>query len=73
VVPLFSLSRMTEQGLITEAQAKLCSQIRRYNPLLFDFVLKRCLRSRGVGFAPGVFESRRVFAVHRPTGSRSGA
>lgn len=65
VVPLFSLTRMTEQGFITEAQARLCSEIRRYNPLLFDFVLKRCLRSRGKGFAPGVFESRRLFTSRK--------
>jgi len=65
VVPLFALSRMAEARLISGAQAALCEQIRRYNPLLFDFVLKRCLRSRGRGFAPGVFESRRLFAPRR--------
>jgi len=65
VVPLFSPAGLAEQGLVSAEQAKLCSEIRRYNPLLFDFVLKRCLRSRGKGFRPGVFESRRLFAARR--------
>jgi predicted TIM-barrel fold metal-dependent hydrolase len=73
VVPLFALSRMVGQGLITTEQAALCSEIRRYNPLLFDFVLKRCLRSRGKGLAPGVFESRRVFGAGEPSRRQSGA
>jgi mannonate dehydratase len=73
VVPLFALGRMAEQGLITEAQARLCSEIRRYNPLLFDFVLKRCLRSRGRGFLPAVFESRRLFGARRDPAARAHA
>jgi len=39
----------------------LLSAIREHNPLLFDFVLKRHLRSAGKRFAPGVFETRSFF------------
>jgi uncharacterized protein len=61
VVPLFSLRRFVKQHYLTDAQAQVLSEIRRYNPLLFDFVLKRSLVSGGQRFAPVVFESRRLF------------
>lgn len=61
VMPLFSMRRLTEQGYLTNAQAEVLSEIRRYNALLFDFVLKRTLVIGGRRFAPVVFESRRVF------------
>ena len=61
VMPLFSLRRFVEQGYLSEAEAGVLSEIRRYNPLLFDFVLKRSLAKEGRRFAPVVFESRRVF------------
>jgi len=35
--------------------------VRRYNPVLFDFLLKRRLRGHGQYLSPAVFESRRVF------------
>jgi len=37
------------------------SEIRPYNPLLFDLVLKRSLVKNGQRFAPIIFESRRMF------------
>ena len=61
VMPLFSLRRFVRQQFITDAQAQVLSEIRPYNPLLFDFVLKRSLVSGGQRFMPVVFESRRVF------------
>jgi uncharacterized protein len=61
VIPLISPRRFVNQGFLTEAQAEVLSEIRGYNPLLFDFVLKRSLVSDGQRFTPVVFESRRVF------------
>jgi uncharacterized protein len=61
VVPIISLRRFVRQRFLTEAQAQVLSEIRRYNALLFDFVLKRSLVSGGQRFMPVVFESRRVF------------
>jgi mannonate dehydratase len=61
VMPLFSLRRLVAEGYLPAAAAPVLSEIRRYNPLLFDFVLKRHLRAGTKRFAPGVFESRRVF------------
>jgi len=61
VMPLFSVRRFVEQSYLTSSQATVVSEIRRYNPLLFDFVLKRSLVKNGKRFAPVVFESRRMF------------
>ena len=63
VVPLFSPRRFVTQDYLTDAQAQVLSEIRRYNPLLFDFVLKRSLVSGGQHFTPVVFESRRLFEL----------
>ena len=60
-MPLFSVRRFVEQSYLTSSQATVVSEIRDYNPLLFDFVLKRSLVKNGQRFAPIVFESRRVF------------
>lgn len=62
VMPLFSLQRYVDAGWLTPAQAEVLSQIRRHNPLLFDFVLKRSVVINGKRFAAQVFESARIFA-----------
>jgi hypothetical protein len=61
VLPLFSIKQMLRRGYLQPDQGAALSDIRRHNPLLFDLVLKRSLRSDGMGFAPRVFESRRAF------------
>ncbi len=47
--------------LIAPAAAPVLREIRLYNPLLFDFVLKRSLESNGKRFAPRVFQTRGFF------------
>jgi len=61
VIPLFSMRQFVEQSYLTSSQATVISEIRRYNPLLFDLVLKRTLVKNGRRFTPIVFESRRMF------------
>ena len=63
IMPLFSLDYLVSLGLLASAAAPVLRTIREHNPLLFDFVLKRHLRSRGKGFAPGVFQTRAFFQV----------
>ena len=60
VMPLFSLQRYVAAGWLQEAQARVLSQIRFYNPLLFDFLLKRSLVVNGKRLDGVVFESGRV-------------
>jgi len=62
VMPIFSVAHLVSLGLVQDSAAPVLREIRLHNPLLFDFVLKRHLRSRGKALAPGVFETRKFFA-----------
>jgi mannonate dehydratase len=61
VMPIFSVDYLASLGLVQSAAAPVLKAIREHNPLLFDFVLKRHLRSGGKAFAKGVFETRGFF------------
>jgi len=58
---LFRTSDLVDLGVITEAERAALNEIYDYNPLLFDFVVKRTLRDpeTKLGFAPSVFERMR--------------
>jgi len=61
VMPLFSVDFLVSLGLLQESVAPVLREIRAHNPLLFDFVLKRHLRSNGKALAKTVFETRTFF------------
>jgi len=61
VMPVFSVDYLVSLKLLPESAAPVLREIRAHNPLLFDFVLKRTLRSNGKSFAAGVFETRAFF------------
>ena len=47
VMPIFSVDYLVSLKLLQESAAPVLREIRAHNPLLFDFVLKRHLRSNG--------------------------
>lgn len=55
---LVRTSALVEAGFISEATRALLNEIDQHNPLLFDFVTKRCLEHAGHRFADEVFMSR---------------
>jgi len=61
VMPIFSVDYLVSLGLVRPAAAGILKQIRLHNPILFDFVLKRHLRSGGRALAKSVFETRGFF------------
>ncbi len=61
VMPLFSVDALVERGWLKKTEGEVIKSIREYNPLLFDFVLKRSLRINGKRLADRIFESARVF------------
>ncbi len=65
VMPLFSIKELIRLGYLQENAGAVLVEIRRYNPLLFDFILKRSLNVDGKRLSPAVFESRRVFQDDR--------
>jgi mannonate dehydratase len=66
-MPIFSVDYLVSLGLVQESAAPILREIREYNPLLFDFVLKRHLRlgrtsaTAGKAFPTSVFETRKFF------------
>ncbi len=73
VFPLYSVDYMVERGYIETSAAPLFKGLREYNPLLFDFVLKRSLRSGGKRLSPGIFETRAFFDKRAIASSRTPA
>jgi mannonate dehydratase len=61
LMPIFSVDYIVSLDLLEAAAAPVLTEIRKHNPLLFDFVLKRSLRFQGKAFAASVFETRRFF------------
>lgn len=61
VMPLFSVDMLAGHGWLSPQEAVLIRQLRDYNPLMFDFVLKRSLRIRGAALPGRIFETRRFF------------
>lgn len=61
IMPLYSPRHLVETGLLDVAAEAPLTAIRRHNPLLFDFVLKRHLRSGRHRLAQQIFETRRFF------------
>ncbi len=64
--PLISTRYLCQMDLLDPADRDRCNEVFPRNPLLFDYLLKRCLRVvDGDGtvhrFAPIVFQTRRVF------------
>ncbi len=61
VMPIFSVDYLVSLGLVEQGAAPVLKEIRAHNPILFDFVLKRNLRSNGKALAKSVFETRGFF------------
>ena len=61
LMPVFSVDYLVSLKLLPESAAPVLKEIRLHNPLLFDFVAKRSLRSNGKALSTGVFETRRFF------------
>lgn len=74
VMPLFSMKALVKLGVLDEAHVPAIRELRRANPLLFDFTLKRSLRYKGSRFADAAFETRDFFVPSpRPSPKAEGA
>ncbi len=61
VMPVFSVDYLVSLKLIGQKEGEVFKEIRLHNPLLFDFLLKRHLRSNGRKLSDRVFQTRRFF------------
>ena len=60
-MPGVSVKHLINENFITVAQGQVLCEIRRYDPLLFDFVLKRHMAAERTRFASSVVETAGVF------------
>ncbi len=61
IQPIYLLKELVRKDLLAAEHAEVLNELRAYNPLLFDFVLKRSIRWQGTGFPVGSFETRTFF------------
>jgi mannonate dehydratase len=64
VLPIVSLPHYVRRGYLTEEDAEVLREIRQYNPMLFDFVLKRAVKISDKNLKPMVFHTRHVFSTN---------
>ena len=62
ILPIVSVDGLVRDGFLAAVLGPVLRELREYNPLLFDFVLKRHLRWKGHRFDPRVFATRSMFA-----------
>ena len=62
---VYRLPTFVDAGWLRPEEADVLTQLRPFNPLLFEFVLKRSLRVHGAALSPAVFETARVLARDR--------
>ena len=61
ILPLISPAQLAAENMLDAAAVPVLEAVRDHNPILFDLVLKRHLRSRGARLADRIFETRRFF------------
>jgi mannonate dehydratase len=63
VQPIFSPRNFVNWGMLPESEAEILSQVRRYNPVLFDVMLKRRITINNSRLKAAAFETRRHFVT----------
>jgi len=66
VMPLFSVAELVNRGWLGKDVGDHVRRVREYNPLIFDFLVKRHLRINGSRFDNQVFETARIFRRPSP-------
>lgn len=61
ILPLVNTEYLHRLGLLEAQHVPFLQALKNYNPLMFDFALKRLLAYEGIRFPLQVFETRRFF------------
>jgi predicted TIM-barrel fold metal-dependent hydrolase len=61
ILPIISLKQLVSKNLLDESHVNFLQTIRLYNPIMFDFALKRLLRFGDSTFPTSVFETKNFF------------
>lgn len=61
IMLLINTRQLNRMGFLDSEHLPFLQELKRHQPLMFDFAVKRLLRFNGVHFNKKVFETRRVF------------
>lgn len=61
VFPLVSSQQFYREGMLAKEHVPFLHEVRKYNPIMFDFALKRLIEYQGQSLAASVFETRHFF------------
>ena len=61
ILPLISTKQLANMGLLQDEHLSFLQNLRNYNPLMFDFAVKRLLKYNDVSFPAQTFETRPFF------------
>lgn len=61
IMPLINTRQLNQMNLLESEHLPFLQALKQYNPLMFDFAVKRLMRFDGIAFDKQVFETRRVF------------
>ena len=61
ILPLVSIKQLVSKDLLDESHVAFLQTLRLYNPILFDFALKRLISFEGKSFPASVYETRQFF------------
>ena len=61
IFPLMNTAQLAKMDLLKPEHLPFLQQVKAYNPLMFDFAVKRLIQVDGIGFSEQVFETRYFF------------
>jgi len=61
IMPLINTKQLNNMGLLDSEHLQFLQKLKQYNPLMFDFAVKRLMQFNGVVFDKSVFETRKFF------------
>jgi len=61
IMPLINTRQLCNLGLLDSEHLPFLQTLKQYNPLMFDFAVKRLIRFNGISFDKKIFETRRIF------------
>jgi len=61
IFPLINTEQLARLGLLDVDHISFLQELKQYNPLMFDFAVKRLIEFDGVKFSANIFETRKFF------------
>lgn len=61
IMPLINTRQLHQMGLLDSEHLPFLQALKDYNPLMFDFAVKRLIHFNGVRFSKKIFETRHIF------------